>query len=119
MGWLYIDLGLGATPERGAGYLTAWNRALNALPPPSAPEPSARPCLSQAAGAGWALPGGDRGAAAPDRGLLTPPLPPGPGGQRGELPPRHPASEVWLIPTGLSRPGDLLSPAPSIIPSPL
>lgn len=34
VGWLYIDLGLGATPKCDAGYVTMQNRALNILPLP-------------------------------------------------------------------------------------
>lgn len=34
LGWLYIDLGLRATPKCDAGYVTMQNRAFNILPLP-------------------------------------------------------------------------------------
>lgn len=34
VGWLYVDVGLGAAPEWGAGYVTAQNKAFNSLPSP-------------------------------------------------------------------------------------
>lgn len=83
-GWFYFpsasQLPLTMSSELGPGPV------LLTRPPtsPTAPEPPDGPRPSQTAGPGRTLPGGDRGAAAADWGVLGPPLPAGAGGQRGE-----------------------------------